>query len=243
MPLLLALKKDWSGKIRSDTEEIHKTGRSYAKVFCITSEFARDKTRATLEDELSKNTAFRLLSLIGIGFLIRFLQNKRQKLAIEELKMGDGLEEKKEAGPLDSQRKKQFDELNSSIAEDVSKSSVTIKTVDECLDAALIAAELDEPRQDVESLFDRAIRFANEHGTSDQQFTALYQRAWTTFFWFEDFNAFLKQYDAIEKLALASNNIFSAERLNNLWGLLSALAGTSNLVSPEMLEEKTKNLF
>ncbi len=235
--------KDWSGKIRSDTEEIHKTGRSYAKVFCITSEFARDKTRATLEDELSKKYSFQVVVLDRNWILDKVFANKRQKLAIEELKMGDGLEEKKEAGPLDSQRKKQFDELNSSIAEDVSKSSVTIKTVDECLDAALIAAELDEPRQDVESLFDRAIRFANEHGTSDQQFTALYQRAWTTFFWFEDFNAFLKQYDAIEKLALASNNIFSAERLNNLWGLLSALAGTSNLVSPEMLEEKTKNLF
>ena len=104
--------------------------------------------------------------------------------------MGEGLEEKKEISTLDLQRKKQLDELNASIVEDVSKSRVTIKTVDDCLDAALIAAELDESRQDVESLFDRAIRFANEHGTSDQQFTALYQRAWTTFFWFEDFDVF-----------------------------------------------------
>lgn len=235
--------KDWSGKVRSDTEEIHKTGRGYAKVFCITSEFARDKTRAALEDELSKKYGFQVVVLDRNWILDKVFANKRKKLAIEELKMGDGLEEKKEVGPLDLQRKKQFDELNVSIAEDVSKARVTIKTVDASLDAALIAAELDEPRQDVESLFDRAIRFANENGTSDQQFTALYQRAWTTFFWFEDFDAFLKQYDALEELALVSTNIFSAERLNNLWSLLSTLAGTSSLVSPEVLKEKTKNLF
>ena len=235
--------KDWSGKIRRDTEEIHKTGRAYEKVFCVTSEFARDKTRAALEDELSKKYGFQVVVLDRNWILDKVFTNKRQKLAIEELKIGDGLEEKKEVGPLDLQRKKQFDKLNTSIAEDVSKSNVTIKSVDDCLDAALIAAELDEPRQDVESLFDRAIRFANEYGTSDQQFTAVYQRAWTTFFWFEDFDAFLKLYDAVEKPALTSNNIFSTERLNNLWGLLSALAGTSSLVSPELLEEKTKNLF
>ena len=62
-------------------------------------------------------------------------------------------------------------------------------------------------------------------------------------FWFEDFDVFLKLYDVVEKLALVSNNIFSAERLNNLWGLLVALAGTSNLVPPKVLEEKTKNIF
>ena len=96
---------------------------------------------------------------------------------------------------MDYQRKKQFDELNTSITEDVSKNKVTIKTVDDSLDVALLAAELEEPRQDVEGLFGRAIRFAKEHGTDDQYFTALYQRTWTTFFWFEDFTAFLKLYD------------------------------------------------
>jgi hypothetical protein len=234
--------KDWSGKVRSDTEEIHKTGRTYAKVFCVTSKSARDKTRATLEDELSKKYSFQVVILDRNWILDKVFVNKRQKLAIEKLKLGDGLEEKKEVGPLDYQRKKQFDELNTSIVEDVSKNHVTIKTVDNSLDVALLAAELEEPRQDVEGLFERAIRFAKEHGTDDQYFTALYQRTWTTFFWFEDFANFLKLYNEVENLALASKNIFSAERLNNLWGLLSTLALTSDLVSDELLKEKTKSL-
>ena len=241
--LAFSAAKQWQRKVKSDVKKIAETGRGYKRIIFVTNQYAKASTRAEIEDELTKENQIQVTIHDKTWILDRVFANKRQKLAIEELKMGEGLEEKKEIGPLDLQRKKQLDELNASIVEDVSKSRVTIKTVDDCLDAALIAAELDESRQDVESLFDRAIRFANEHGTSDQQFTALYQRAWTTFFWFEDFDVFLKLYDVVEKLALVSNNIFSAERLNNLWGLLVALAGTSNLVPPKVLEEKTKNIF
>ena len=234
--------KDWRTKVKGDIKKISETGRGYSKVFFITSEFAKDSTRAALEDELSKAYSFQVVIRDKSWILDKIFGNKRELLAIEELKMGDGFEEKKEVGPLDYQRKKQFEELNLSIEADVNASHVTLKTVDDSLDTALLASELEEPRSTVEGLFKRAIRVSKEHGTSDQHFTALYQEAWTTFFWFEDIEAFLKLYDVVEELAINSNNIYSTERLNNLWNLLSTAALTSTIIPQDLLKEKNKKL-
>ncbi|OGU95722.1 MAG: hypothetical protein A2475_03940 [Ignavibacteria bacterium RIFOXYC2_FULL_35_21] len=234
--------KDWSGKIRIDVEKIYKTGKAYAKVYCVSSRFAKDNTRSNLETELSKKYGFQVIILDKNWILDKVFGNKREKLAIEELKLGEGLEEKKEIGHLDYQRKKQFEKINTSIEEDVNKNYITIKTAEDCLNAAIIAAELEEPRQEVEGLFERAIRFSKKYGTTDQYFTALYKRAWITYFWFEDFERFLKLYDEVEVLALNSSNIFSVERLNNLLNLISTLASTSDMITREFLEEKIYNL-
>ena len=234
--------KDWSGKVKHDVDEISKTGNGYTKIYCITSKFARDKTRSELEKELSVKYNLAVIILDKSWILDRVFENRREKLAIEELHLGEGLEEKKDVGPLDFQKRKQFEELGSSIEDDVSKSEITIKTVDACLDMAVLAAELDDPRKYIEGLFDRALRFAKEYGTEDQYFSALYKKTWTAFFWFEDFEYFIRHYDEIEKLALASSNIFISERLNNLWTLLFTLSQTSDLVAKEKLVQKTSSL-
>jgi len=234
--------KNWPGKVRGDAEKVYGTGRGYTRLYCVTSEFARDKTRAELEDELTKKYGFRVVVLDRNWILDKVFADKREKIAIEELKIGGNLEEKKEVGPLDYQRKQRFDEINESIEKDVVKNQVSLKTVDSCLDAALIAAEMEQTKTEVENLFDRAIRFAKEPGTEEQHFTAIYQRAWTLFFWFEDFESFLKLYDEVEEAALKSRNIFAVERLKNLWSLIHSLARQSDMVSKELLAQKTKNV-
>lgn len=236
-------KKEWTVKARNDVKEINETGRGYAKVFFVTNQFARDKTRARLEDELSKEYGIDVIILDRTWILDKVFGNKREKFAIEELNLGDDLDEIKEIGPLDFQRNKKLHDANKKIEEDVSNEHITIKTVDDCLHTALLAAELEEPRKDVEGLFDRAIRIAKEYGTDEQYFTAIYQKAWTTFFWFEDFGDFVKLYEEVEKVALDSINIFSIERLNNLWTLLYTLSSTSDLVSKDFIKDKTEILI
>lgn len=237
-----SIKKGWVEKVKSDVEEIVKTNRNYNQIIFVTSQAARDKTRAALEDELSIKFKIRVTILDRTWILDKIFTNRREKLAIDELELGDGLEEKLEIGPLDSQREKHLNELNTSIEDDVSNNNITAKTVDSSLDAAIYAAELERPRQEVEGLFDRAIRFAEKYGIFDKQFSAIYQKTWTTFFWFEDVEAFLKLYDQVETLALASNNIFVLERLHNLWSLLLTISKKTKLVSQKLLKDKSTNL-
>jgi hypothetical protein len=47
-------KKKWTEKVRKDVKEIVETGRSYDRIICVTSQFARSKDRARLEDALTK---------------------------------------------------------------------------------------------------------------------------------------------------------------------------------------------
>lgn len=47
-------KQEWSSKVRSDVKGIADTRRGYDLIYFITSRFARDKTKAALEDELTR---------------------------------------------------------------------------------------------------------------------------------------------------------------------------------------------
>ena len=81
-------------------------------------------------------------------------------------------------------------ELTEAVEEDVSNENIALKTVDKVLDQAILTAELEKPKSEVIGGFDKAISFVKNYGTDEQLFTALYQKAWTSFFWLEDFNVF-----------------------------------------------------
>lgn len=235
-------KEAWTGKCKSDVKKIYETDRDYKRIYFVTNQFARAQTRAKIEDDLTKQYGSQIIVLDRTWILDKVLGNKREKIAIEELKMGAELEERKVIGPLDFQRKREFEKLNTSIEESNVNNNITFTTVNDCVQAAILARELEEPRTDVEGLFDRAIRLANLFGTKDQLFTAIYERVWTTFFWFEDFTLFLKLYDEVETLAIKSKNIFTVERLNNIWQLLLSLSRTTNTASKDFLKTKTESL-
>ncbi|HWY79107.1 MAG TPA: hypothetical protein VNW29_01995 [Candidatus Sulfotelmatobacter sp.] len=235
-------KKGWVQKVKDDIKKIAETQRGYKKIFFITNQYAKASKRAEIEDDLSKQYKIKVTIHDRTWLLDKVFENKREKLAIKELNLGDGLEEKVDVGPLDFQKEKKLKELTESIETDVVSGHVSIKTVDDVLYSAILTAELEKPKSEILGNFDRAISFAKDSGTSDQLFTAMYQKAWTIFFWLEDFDTFLKLYDEVESKALGSNNIFSVERLRNLWTLLSTLARTSDLISTKNMEQKTKNL-
>lgn len=231
-------KKNWTGKARSDIRKAHATQRGYSRIYFVTNQWARDKTRSDIEKELSDECGVRVIILDKTWILDRVFTNKHEKLAIETLEMGSGLEEEVQVGALDLQRRRRLDELNKSIEAAVSTGTVNFGVVDDALDASLLTRELGDPRTSFDGQFERAIRIAKEYGNKEHQFNALYQRAWATFWWFEDFKALVGYYNEIEALALESYNIFSIERLSNLWSLLRVIAGTTDLVTEETLNKK-----
>src|SRR5205807_125779 len=70
-------------------------------------------------------------------------------------------------------------------------------------------------------------RLARERGTKRQQLRCAYNRAWTQFWWYEDFRSFSQTYDDVEELAKGSGDTSDLELLQNLWQLLypAAMSG------------------
>lgn len=235
-------KKAWTEKARKDVRGIYNLKRGYRRIYFVTNQAARDKTRASIEKELSTECGVDVVILDKTWILDRVFTNKRERLAIDELEMSDGLEEVRRVGPLDFQRRQRLEDLNTLIEGAVSNSMVTHSVVRAALDAAILAKELDEPRTQVDGQFARAIRLAQHHGNNEHLLSALYQQAWATYFWFEEFPTFVRLYDEVESLAIKSHSIFSVERLCNLWSLLRALAQGPDVVSEEIVDGKARTL-
>jgi hypothetical protein len=216
-------KKDWITKVKKDAKGIAATDRAYKRIFFITNQFTRDKKRAEIEDSLSKELSIPVTIFDRTWILDRVFKNDRQRLAIEELELGVGLEDELIVGPNDAERNKKFELINSEIEEALSNAIVTVKITDKALDAALLARGMDKPRSIVEGLFDRAIKMAEKLGLVEQLYSVKYEKAWTTFFWFEDFQRFIELYEELELIAEKTVNIHTLQRQNNLAGLLRAL--------------------
>ena len=75
---------------------------------------------------------------------------------------------------------------------------------------------LERPRYETDGRFDRAILLAKKHGSRRQQFVAIYEKAWTAIWWFDDLVTPNTLYDDLEERALQDGECFELERLGNL---------------------------
>lgn len=237
----ISAKKEWVSKVTKDVKGIVDTSRDYKRIFFITNQFAKDKKRAEIEDKLSQEHSTPVTILDRTWILDRVFQNNREKLAIEELHLGEGLEDQVSVGPNDAERMKLFNQMNGEIETALSNAIITFKVVDKALDTALLARGMGKSRVDVDGLFDRAIRLAEQMGSEEQVYSVKYEKAWTTFFWFEDFGIFRQLYDELEGIAETSANIYTLQRQNNLGGLLRA-SRADNSFSTEYIGKKLANL-
>ena len=214
-------KKDWRSKVRSDVKKIASTCRGYKLIYFITNQFVSDKNRAKVEDNLKKkyNIAVRILDRSWI--VERIFKNNHLNLAIETLNLtGYDEDTKKVIGPHDTRRKLELQKLEDNISDQTRYHGVEYQLVEDCLQVALLARGLELSRVEVDGRFDRAERFAEKIGNPQQLLKISYNKAWTAFWWYDDFNEFNKQYDYVEKFALNSKQATDLELLTNLWQLL-----------------------
>lgn len=213
-------KAQWRTKVQSDVAKIAKTGRGYKKVFFLTSRFVKDKTRAEVEDALSKKHGLDVRILDRSWILDRVFTNHHEQLAIEQLGIQVTSQTEIKKGPLDAEREQALAELEGAITSATQEESFTLQLVDDYISAAKIARNMELSRADVEGRLLRAERIANEHGTNHQKLRAAYEHAATAFWYFEDFNAFIGLYPNVEALAKNTLNAYDLELLGNLWMLL-----------------------
>ena len=236
-------KEDWQAKANSDVKAIAGTGRGYTKAFFVTSRFAKDKDRAALEDKLRNEHGLDVRILDRNWIVEKVFENGRERLAIECLKCTVPLVPAPKKGPRDLSREAELKELEEQITDPGRYAELSYQLVEDALQAALLARGIELSRVEVEARFERAAHLAQERGTKQQQLRCAYNKAWTYFWWYDDFPSFLKVYDAVEALAVGSSEVTDIELLENLWQLLYATAKTGkNGVVDARIDERTTTL-
>jgi hypothetical protein len=226
-------KKDWKPKLKSDVAKLVKTGRGYRKAFFITSQFVRDKERADLEDKLSAEHGIEVRILDRNWILDSVFSGQLQDLAIETLGLPIALKPEIRRGPRDTEREERLEELEKSINEALSRNRRDFRVVTDALRSATTARGLERPRLDVDGRFQRARDLASELDLRSELLRVIYQWAWTSFFWYEDYNRLAVLANEARSLTSNSNNAHELELVVTLFGLLRTAVSGGDLTPGE----------
>ena len=212
-------KKRWSDKVRHDVKGLVGTGRAYDRIIFVTSRFARAKDRARIEDELSKEHVVPITIHDRSWIVKEVIENDRTDLAINYLKIGDASDAVK-LGPTDYTRARQLEDIERAIDDPDAYKGMELQLVTEALVAAKLSRGLERPRTETDGRFERAIRLADRHGVFRQKLEARYERIWTAFWWYDDFELLKASYADFEAQALESDSAKNLQLLSNLQQLL-----------------------
>jgi hypothetical protein len=213
-------KAKWRDKAISDVDKAVKTGRDYKKIFFVSNQYIRDKERGAVEDQLSNEHGIDVRVLDRTWILDKVFANGHEKLAIDDLHLATSVRRELRKGPLDTQRELDHSELEDRIQQALKSGEFTSQVAEDCIESADLARQLEQPRTEVDGLYDRAERIAAKCGTRHQLLKCAYERARTAFWWHEDVQLFSQLYQVAEERAKGSQNAYDLEFLANLWSLL-----------------------
>jgi len=237
-------KKDWEPKVRSDIKSIAGTNRGYTRAYFFTNQFAPDKRRAAEEDSLTKAYGIAVTILDRNWILQAVFEKSCLQLAIEALNLTIAYQrEDRIVGPSDAERERQLVELDAHIADPDRYRGVDYQLAEDCLQSALLARAIEKPVHEVIGRFARAEAIAEKVGDRQQRLRITYRRAWTCFWWYDDFGQLNRLYDEVESLACGSVQIDDIDLLFNLWQLLrpTVARGKVDPVAAK-IEERTSKL-
>ncbi|HCK83428.1 MAG TPA: hypothetical protein DHW63_02575 [Hyphomonadaceae bacterium] len=212
-------KKDWRTKAKSDVAKIAATARGYVCIVFITSQFAKSKDRAAIEDALTKQHGVKVMIHDRQWILDRVIDEGRKDLAFNYLSVGREVADRR-LGPDDYSRTQQLDDLEELFKAPEQFEGMERQLVAEALIAAKLSRNLERPRHETDGRFARAVALAARHGTRRQQFEARYEVIWTAFWWFDEFGDLPERYDAFDADVLPSDQATDLELIANLLQLV-----------------------
>jgi hypothetical protein len=237
-------KKKWRTKVQNDVANILKTRRGYKLIFFITNQYVSDKKRSEVEDKLRKQ--YRIdIRIFDRGWITKCVfENNRVRLAIDSLRL-TGFDEKqhKQTGPRDAERREELKALEQQISDPNRYIGVEYQLAEDCLQASLLARNLELPRVEVEGRFQRTTVIAERVGIRQQILRVAYARAWTAHWWYDDFDELNRLYDTVGKFAIGTGQAVDLELLCNLWMLMNTAIAIKKL-DPEkaQFESRTNTL-
>lgn len=239
----ISASKEWAKKVRRDMASIASTSRGYTKAFYVSNQLVPDKKRAAEESALKKKHGFEV-KIFDLTWIVKVvIAGKHEELSIKALNLTVPLLNEVRKGPLDTQRERDLEEVEERIRSATQSVQGQFAQVGDALEAALLARNLELPRTEIDGRFLRAQRLAIASGTIHQKVRAFYEHAWTAFWWYEDYDEFLRLYHEVEQISLASENISDLELLQNLWNLLISAARHRDIdENVSKRDERTANL-
>ncbi|WP_439543309.1 hypothetical protein [Hyphomicrobium sp.] len=210
----------WAEKVRNDVAGIVATGRRYDQIICVTSRFAKAKTRARLEQDLTEKYGIPVTIHDRSWIVKEVIENDRADLAFNYLKVGESSEAPARLGPTDYSRSQQLADTEREIDDPEAFRGMERQLAAEALVAAKLSRGLERPRIETDGRFARAIRLAEAHGSFRQKLEAQYEQIWTAYWWYDDFTFLNASYDEFESRVLQSDHAKNLEYLGNLHQLL-----------------------
>lgn len=235
-------KRDWKPKLKSDVKKIAETGRSYDVVYFVTNQFAADKDKAKLQDELGKQYSFRVHILDRSWIVEKVYENGHLAMAIDTLAIeGAQSEIIRNFGPNDAARVAELAELDKQITDPSRYINTRFQLASDCHRSAILARGLERPRAEVEARFEQAMRIADELGETQQAMRIRYNYAWTQFWWFEDLKKFVSLYDDVEMRITGTTNSADVKKLFTLWTLAISCIQNGRLTDNEIDIRQKRN--
>ena len=214
----ISAKKNWRSKAKDDVRKVVETGRSYAVVYFLTNQQVSDRNRGSLEDELRDKWHIDCRILDRNWIADRVLTNGHYALfeSTLQIDLGGTTTRPLAGGDVDGQR--ELEELEGQI-EDQHRYVSGYELAQDCLQAALLVRRLGRSRVEIDGRFDRAERIARQHSNRRQLLWITYHRAWTAFWWHEDYATFDSLFRVVESLGVDTDNVWDLERVAILWQL------------------------
>ena len=215
--------KKWKPKVTADVKSILSTGRDYKRIYFFTNQFVSDKQRSNHEDTLSKNVGIPVHIFDRAWIVEKVYESDNQymetyfaALGVENIQK----ERKIRAGPRDTARIEELERLDKQIADRARHQGARYQLVEDCLRSAILARGLERSHSEIERRFMRAERLAQVLNHNQQRLRIAYNRAWTAFWWYEDYTEFSQLYEEVEQRVEESALSYDVGLLLNLWILL-----------------------
>lgn len=110
-----SVNQKWADKARKDVEGIVATGRKYDRIICVTSRFAKAKTRAELEQALSRETGIPVEIHDRSWIVTEIIEKDRKDLAYNYLGVGEQKADPLRLGRTDYSRLQQLTDIEKSL--------------------------------------------------------------------------------------------------------------------------------
>lgn len=233
-------KKDWKGKLKLDIKSILSTKRGYTRIYFITNQKISSKKKKDAQDEYIKEFEIDIIIFDGEWIVEKIINNKLLDLVVDSLNLSDIYKSKDYIqGENDSHRKEELVELENKINTPNRYFEVDYQLVEDCLDSAIISRELEDSREVIVGKFSRALRFAKKIDNKSQLCRIHYQMAWTSIFWFNDFEEFINEFKNLSLKIDSDSNISLIKLYSTLYTVLNSHPEIKELIN---LQEE-KNIY
>lgn len=227
-------KKAWKAKVKADVDNILSTDREYKRIHFFTNQFVSDRERAAQEDKLSKHAKIPVHIFDRAWIVEKVYEADHIELAIAALGIEEARSEKvSQAGPHDVARQRELEELDRQVADPSRYQGARYQLVEDCLRTAILARGLERSRSEVESRFAWVDRLAQQLDYRQQRLRIAYNRAWTAYWWYEDYPEFSRLFEEVEQHVEGADQAGEVERLFNLWQLLVSAVTTGRITSQD----------